>query len=85
MSDTRATRCPVCGEGTLADIGYDAVPPTDREAEQQPESRQIDSYTCGHQVIGGQLASADGSALDVERRTSDEPAEPLPGRGSADG
>jgi hypothetical protein len=78
MSDARANRCPVCGEGTLADIGYDAMPPTDREEEQQPESRQIDSYTCGHRVIGSQLASADATDLDVERRTSEEPAEPLP-------
>jgi hypothetical protein len=78
MSEERPTRCPVCGEGTLADLAFDALPPTDREQEQQPESRQLDTYTCGHKVVGAPLEAAD-EQLDVERRGSDETAEPLPG------
>ena len=74
----RPTRCPVCGKGTLADIAFDALAPTDREPEQQPESRQLDTYTCGHKVVGAPLEAADDH-LDVERRASDEVAEPLPG------
>ena len=74
----RPTRCPVCGKGTLADIAFDALAPTDREPEQQPESRQLDTYTCGHKVVGAPLEGADDQ-LDVERRASDEVAEPLPG------
>jgi hypothetical protein len=74
----RPARCPVCGEGTLADIAFDALSPTEREHEQQPESRQVDVYTCGHKVVGAPLAAAD-EQLDVERRSSDETAEPLPG------
>ena len=74
----RPTRCPVCGKGTLADIAFDALAPTDREPEQQPESRQLDTYTCGHKVVGAPLEAADDQ-LDVERRASDEVAEPLPG------
>jgi hypothetical protein len=70
-------RCPVCGQGTLADIAYDAATPTDRDPEQQPESRQVDTYTCGHKVVGAPLEAAD-DRLDVERRGSDETAEPLP-------
>jgi hypothetical protein len=81
-AEAKGTHCPICGEGTLADIAYDALPPTPRDPEQQPDSRQIDSYTCGHQVIGGQLAGADATDLDVERRTSDEPAAPLPDDGN---
>jgi hypothetical protein len=77
MSTERPTQCPVCGHGTLAGIAYDALPPAERDPEQQPESRQIDSYTCGHQVIGAALQAAD-TQLDVERRSSDETAEPLP-------
>lgn len=73
----RPTRCPVCGKGTLADIAFDALAPTD-EPEQQPESRQLDTYTCGHKVVGAPLEAAD-EQLDVERRASDEVAEPLPG------
>lgn len=75
MSD-RPTRCPVCGEGTLADIEYDKG--ADEDLQQQPASRQLDAYSCGHQVAGAPLEVAD-DRLDVERRTSDETAEPLPG------
>jgi hypothetical protein len=78
MSEEPQTRCPICGEGTLADIAYDAGGPADADVpEQQPESRQVDVYTCGHQVVGGELGAADGR-LDVERRGSEETAEPLP-------
>jgi hypothetical protein len=77
MSAQRAARCPVCGQGTLADIAYDAAAPTEREPEQQPGSRQVDTYTCGHTVVGAPLETAD-EQLDVERRASEETAEPLP-------
>jgi hypothetical protein len=72
-------RCPICGEGTLADIAYDALPASERTQgpEQQPDSRQVDVYTCGHQVVGERLATAD-ERLDVERRESAETAEPRP-------
>jgi hypothetical protein len=77
----RPSRCPICGRGTLADIAFDAEAPSETSGsetpEQQPESRQLDTYTCGHQVLGAQLAAAD-ERLDVERRASDETAEPLP-------
>jgi hypothetical protein len=71
------TRCPVCGQGTLADIAFDEQPATADGPEQQPEARQVDVYTCGHKVVGAPLAAAD-DRLDVERRGSDETAEPLP-------
>ena len=60
----------------LADIEYDDAPPGE-DHQQRPESRQLDVFTCGHQVLGARLASAD-DRLDVERRTSEESAEPLP-------
>jgi hypothetical protein len=81
MSD-RPTRCPICGEGELADIEYDAGQTRDEDLQQQPASRQLDVYTCGHQVRGAPLEAAD-ERLDVERRTSDEAAQPVPG-GDAD-
>jgi hypothetical protein len=79
-SEQRPTRCPECGKGTLADIAFDAQPPGEDMPEQQPEARQVDVYTCGHKVLGAPLAAADDQ-LDVERRGSDETAEPLPGSG----
>jgi hypothetical protein len=66
-------RCPVCGEGTLADIDFGG-----KDLFQDPESRQVDVYTCGHEVARAPLEVADGDRLDVERRTSEETAAPGP-------
>lgn len=71
-------RCPVCRKGVLADITYDDAADPSARLEQQPESRQLDHYTCGHEVRGAELASAD-DALDIEQRDSEETATPLPG------
>jgi hypothetical protein len=70
-------RCPICGRGVLADIAYDETPGQSSALEQQPDSRQLDRYTCGHEVLGAELASADRT-LDVEQRHSEETATPLP-------
>lgn len=74
QEETAEGRCPICGTGTLADIdfGGDAL-------FQDPTSRQVDVYTCGHQVERGSLESADADRLDVERRTSEEATDPEPG------
>jgi hypothetical protein len=77
MTEEEGMPCPVCGVGTLADISYDGGPRQERSPEQQPTSRQLMSYTCGHTAIGARLETAD-ERLDVERRTSDDAAEPLP-------
>lgn len=62
----------------VANIAYDAQPGSDADLEQQPDSREIVTYDCGHRVVGSQLKEADES-LDVERRNSAEAAAPLPG------
>jgi hypothetical protein len=77
MTARDATRCPVCGVGTLADIAYDAGEHVGPEPEQQPESQQIDIYTCGHRVRGAPIEAAD-DRLDVERRRSEDTATPPP-------
>jgi len=66
-------RCPVCGEGVLADIDFGGD-----ELFQDPESRQVDVFTCGHEVPRVPLETADSDRLDVERRSSEETAEPTP-------
>ena len=70
-----AGRCPVCGSGVLADIAYD----DDEHGRiaQGPDAHQIETYTCGHRREGAPLRDAD-DRLDVERRTAEEAAEPLP-------
>jgi hypothetical protein len=66
-------RCPVCGLGVLADIDFGGD-----ELFQDPESRQVDVFTCGHEVARAPLEVADADRLDVERRSSEETAAPTP-------
>ena len=59
-------RCPVCGEDTLADIDSGGD-----DLFQDAESRQVDSYTCGHEVPRAPLEVADADRLDVLYRDLD--------------
>ena len=78
-TDADVGRCPRCGEGALVDVSFD-LDPADPIADgiQEAESRQIETYSCGHTVIGPRLSSADQEAMIVERRTSDETTMPAP-------
>ena len=67
MPDPGSITCPICGEGTLVTIDF---------GEQQPASREVQTFTCGHEVKGARLQTADADRLDVERRASDETAAP---------
>jgi len=72
--DRSGTLCPICGSGRLTDISFD-----DGEGDQQqPESREVLTFTCGHEVSGPQLQSADADKLDVERRDSEGTVDPGP-------
>lgn len=68
---TGEARCPVCGEGSLAALGTEAG-----EDLQGPASRVHETYTCGHEVAGPTLASADAEGLEVERRGSSDSLDP---------
>jgi hypothetical protein len=81
MSAHPARVCPVCAQGTVADIVFDEAPDT-REPIQRAESRELVIYTCGHRVPGASLATADEERLDVERRSSDETVDPGPSQTS---
>ncbi len=78
--DAERRRCPVCGEGELVDITYraGANPEGVDEELQVADSRQVETYSCGHESAGPSLAdSAAGSAeMEVERRTSEDTADP---------
>jgi hypothetical protein len=80
MVDGANLRCPVCGEGVVADIAYDrqASRPGD-VPHQSAESAEVTTYSCGHEVPGRSLATADGDELDVERRESQDTVEPTEG------
>jgi hypothetical protein len=79
--DQLPLRCPTCGQGELVDINYnepsDVQPPTDGPV-QEADSRQVATYSCGHEVIGPRIDRAEqaGPELDIERRTSEETVPP---------
>lgn len=68
VSESDSTTCPICGKGTLRTVDF---------GDQQPESREVQTFTCGHEVKGGRLRTADADRLDVERRQSEETVTPV--------
>lgn len=69
------TRCPICGDGTLVDVVFDEDVDWDDAPRQDSDSPETDVYSCGHEVRGASLASADSDELAVERRTSQDTVE----------
>jgi hypothetical protein len=67
----------VCGVGVLRHLG----PEAGRREQQQPGSPIIETYSCGHEVPEDRLETADADRLEVERRRSEETAEPSDGDG----
>jgi hypothetical protein len=68
-------RCPICGVGRLQDLAYDEGSVA-RPLEQQADSHEIQTFTCGHTVDGPSLSTADAEGLDAERRDSAETVDP---------
>jgi hypothetical protein len=68
VSDPDSTTCPICGKGTLRTVDF---------GDQQPDSRQVQTFTCGHEVEGDRLQTADADRLDVERRGSEDTVMPV--------
>ena len=68
MTETDSTTCPICGVGTLRTVDF---------GDQQPESREMEAFTCGHEVQGARLQTADADLLDVERRESEDTVTPV--------
>lgn len=70
-------RCPICGQGVLGDIAYDEHHPQLSTPKQAPESREVLTFSCGHEVESGRLADAARADPNVERRQSPETAAPV--------
>jgi hypothetical protein len=68
VGEPESTTCPICGKGTLVTVDF---------GDQQPESREVQTFTCGHEVEGGRLRTADADGLDVERRESEDTVMPV--------
>jgi hypothetical protein len=72
-------KCPECGDGDLIEITYREGSPSDVEEDiQTADTRQVETYSCGHEVVGPSLArSAAGTdQLEAERRETEETVEP---------
>ncbi|HJS26121.1 MAG TPA: hypothetical protein VJ913_03230 [Actinomycetota bacterium] len=68
----RDLRCPVCGAGVLRDIAYDENPTEPSGIKQAPESLEVLTFTCGHEVEAHRLDEAGRNDPNVERRGSEE-------------
>jgi len=70
-------KCPRCGRGDLVDITYREGSPEDvDEPIQTSDTRQVETYSCGHEVVGPSLDRTAEQGVEAERRTSEETAEP---------
>ena len=82
MALRSSSRCPVCGRGVLRDIAYDDHPGQEA-AKQAPESTEILTFSCGHEVEARRLAEAARDDPNVERRRAEETVEPIDTEGGA--
>jgi hypothetical protein len=76
-------RCPDCGVGVLGNIAYHQDPGVPSGIKQAPESREVLTFSCGHEVEARRLDETAGRDPNVERRTSDETVAGGHGRWSA--
>lgn len=74
---TGERRCPVCGTGVFTDVVYEDPMPGGPELRQAGDSYEVLLFSCGHEVKGAPLAVAEPDRMTVERRASEETAEPV--------
>ena len=70
-------RCPVCGEGVFTEVVYEDREPDGIKLRQAGDSYEVLLFSCGHEVKGAALAAAEPDRMTVERRESEETAEPV--------
>jgi hypothetical protein len=78
--ETGSKLCPQCGKGVLVDVAHDESPgAASGDQAQVPEARQVETYSCGHELAGPRLdvTAAGSEDLVAERRGSEETTEPL--------
>jgi len=70
-------RCPVCGKGVFTDVVYEDREPDGTKLRQAGDSYEVLLFSCGHEVRGTRLATADADRLTVETRDSEEATDPV--------
>ena len=69
-------RCPRCGKGVFVDVVYEDPEPDETKPKLTGDSYEVLLFSCGHEVRGTGLATADADRLTVEARDS-EKADPV--------
>ena len=70
-------RCPVCGKGVFVDVVYEDPEPDETKPKLTGDSYEVLLFSCGHEVRGTGLATADADRLTVEARDSEEATDPV--------
>jgi hypothetical protein len=79
MTTGESRKCPGCGKGDLVEITYREGSPSDVDEDiQTADTRQVETYSCGHEVIGPALdrTAAGTDDLEAERRETPETVDP---------
>jgi hypothetical protein len=70
-------RCPLCGKGVFVDVVYEDPEPDETKPKLTGDSFEVLLFSCGHQVRGTSLATADAERLTVEARDSEGATDPI--------
>jgi len=70
-------RCPMCGKGVFTDVVYEDREPDGTKLQLTGDSNEVLLFSCGHEVRGTTLATADAGRLTVEARDSEEATDPV--------
>lgn len=72
-----AKRCPVCGRGVFTDVVYEDPEPDGTKLRLAGDSYEVLLFSCGHEVRGTPLATADAERMTVEQRESEDTTDPV--------
>ena len=67
----------MCGRGVFTDVIYEEPEPGGPEPRLSADSYEVLLFSCGHRVRGARLDEAESDRMTVERRESDDTAEPV--------
>ena len=77
MRERDEQRCPVCGKGVFTEVVYEDREPDGIKLRQAGNSYEVLLFSCGHEVRGTPLATADADRMTVEARDSEEATDPV--------
>jgi hypothetical protein len=70
-------RCPLCRKGVFVDVVYEDPEPDETKPKLTGDSYEVLLFSCGHEVRGTSLATADAERLTVEARDSEGATDPI--------